>query len=1063
MPAGNESKHLESGSGRSFWSGRLAAPVLGILVFLTAAAGIVLTEETGRIAALWPVNALMLGFLLRAAPGQGWRLAAAGFAGNALADLASGDGPAVALSLSLCNLAEVGLAFVSVRRCLAGRPIDPTSPRLLGALLIFAVVLAPALAAGLAAAVLAGLTGAEPVAAWRRWFLADALGMLTVAPLLLGFTRAGLAQLVRRGRRVEALGSLAVVAAVAFIVFGQNRYPMAFLVLPALLLPVFRLGLLGTAVSTFVAALIAIVLTAHGLGPLNMIAGADLAQRILLLQGFLAVAVLTSLPLAAILARYETALVDLRASEERFRLLVGSVADYAIVMLDPAGRVVSWNVGAEHITGYQAAAIIGRPFAVLFTPEDAAQGEPARALAVAAETGRFETEAWRLRADGGRFWANVVIHAVRGPDGAILGFAEVTRDITEKQRVARALQESEERFRLVIEGVVDNAICMLDTEGRVTSWNSGAERITGYRADEAIGRPIEQFYLDDEAAAGEPQRLLAIAADIGSYYAEGWRRRKGGRPFWASVVIDALRNDDGQLLGYAVIARDITERTLEEEQRQLLVDAAPNGMLLFSDAGTVTLGNICAEQIFGYARGGLRGKDIDELLPGGAIWTEILAARQPAAGRQLAGRRRDGSEVPVEIALSPIRTPRGRIVVASVIDITQRKAAEHFLQQAKEAAEAATRAKSEFLAGMSHEIRTPMNAVIGFSDLLLTTTLDERQRRMVQLQRDAGRSLLAIINDILDLSKIESGRLELEQVPVNPEFLVDGALELLRNEADRKGLALTAAFAPDLPRWVQGDPTRLRQVLLNLVANAIKFTEAGRVRVAVSRRNDGVMHFEVSDTGIGIATEQQARLFQPFTQLDRSTTRRFGGTGLGLAICKRLVEAMPGGTIGVESTPGIGSRFWFAASLPAVEAPVRAAEPPGEPAGHSGKRILVVEDVEMNQLIVETLLRDAGHHVTVVDDGQAGVEAVRAGGFDLVLMDMEMPIMGGVEATRRIRALGDARAGIPIIALTANAMAAEAERARAAGMNDFLVKPIDQALLLNLVARWSGAAGAAPL
>jgi len=323
------------------------------------------------------------------------------------------------------------------------------------------------------------------------------------------------------------------------------------------------------------------------------------------------------------------------------------------------------------------------------------------------------------------------------------------------------------------------------------------------------------------------------------------------------------------------------------------------------------------------------------------------------------------------------------------------------------------------------------------------------------LQRDAGWSLLAIINDILDLSKIESGRLDLEQVPVSPAALADGALALVSNEAATKQLALTLQLDTGVPRWVLGDPTRLRQVLLNLLSNAVKFTEAGAVSLRVGRRPDGALRFEVRDTGIGIGAEQQGRLFQPFTQLDRSTTRRFGGTGLGLAICKRLVEAMPGGEIGVDSRAGAGSVFWFAAALPETSAPLEAASHPRAAAVSQSRRILVVEDIKMNQMIVETLLRDAGHEVTIAEDGKAGIEAVRQGGYDLVLMDMEMPVMGGIEATRLIRGLGGRPGAVPIVALTANAMASEAERCRAAGMNDYLTKPIDQAQLLDVVERWS--------
>lgn len=398
----------------------------------------------------------------------------------------------------------------------------------------------------------------------------------------------------------------------------------------------------------------------------------------------------------------------------------------------------------------------------------------------------------------------------------------------------------------------------------------------------------------------------------------------------------------------------------------------------------------------------------------------------------------------------------GSRMVGASWDITEIRVLANDLREQKDNAQEASRAKSEFLARMSHEIRTPMNGIIGFTTLVLDGELSAEQRRYMSLLRDAGRSLLAIINDILDFSKLEAGKIELECIPLNLNALVDGALSIVRNEALPKGILLDEKLAPDVPAWVNGDPTRLRQTLLNLLTNALKFTDRGSIRVTVRRElppQDACIRFEIADTGIGIAPDQRHLLFRDFSQLEKSTTRLYGGTGLGLAICKHLVEAM-GGTIGVESEPGSGSVFWFTAKLPEVGVP--ALDTRGEsPRIVVPRRILVADDNHVNQIVVQSLLLRDGHTVVLVSDGAEAVEAVRTSTFDLVFMDMQMPIMDGVAASRAIRDLPAPLGTIPIVALTANAMAEQVELCNAAGMNAHLSKPIDRELLRQAVARWT--------
>jgi signal transduction histidine kinase/DNA-binding response OmpR family regulator len=419
------------------------------------------------------------------------------------------------------------------------------------------------------------------------------------------------------------------------------------------------------------------------------------------------------------------------------------------------------------------------------------------------------------------------------------------------------------------------------------------------------------------------------------------------------------------------------------------------------------------------------------------------------------GMRADGSYFPTEIALHAMTLDGVRVVQAIMRDITERKHIELELKTAHAAALETARVKAEFVANVSHEIRTPMNGVIGMANLILKTTLSPQQREYAQAIHHSGDMLLGVINDILDFSKIEAGKLNLESIDFNlHEVLLDTAA-LYANRAEEQALKFDCQIALDVPEFVRGDPGRLRQILINLIDNALKFTATGTVNISLRRdaNEPNQLQFTVQDTGIGFSAETQTRLFRSFSQADGSTTRNYGGTGLGLSICKQLVELM-GGSIGASSQPGVGSQFWF--SLPLSAAPAQDTAPvtasATNPSVFHGERVLVAEDNAVNQKVMQHLLSHLGLTVDLATNGREAVSMAKATPYALILMDCQMPEMDGFEATQLIR--NELDQACPIIAMTANAMPGAREQCLAAGMNDYLSKPVQETELSVMLRRW---------
>lgn len=830
------------------------------------------------------------------------------------------------------------------------------------------------------------LAGAEFKNAWITWWVGDMVGYLLAGPVLLTLNQAALLRLKNKG--TPALSQFVIVALIAWVAFILSsgmpglRIPLAFLMLPLFIWAAVQFGVV---VSTFLSLVFALSAAWHAFPLLAAMQLPEAKTGLVIFWSYCATVQATSLFLAALSKERDSAEKTVYQSEARVRLMISSIKDHSILLLDPQGIVVTWNEGSERIRGYSPEEIIGASFEKFYTKDEVALGRPASLLKLALANGSVKDLGWRVRKDATLFYADTVITAMRDHDGSLVGFSKVTRDITDRMLSEREQQRLTRSLRLLSdcnlvlaresrEEVLLESICrlMVTVGGYQLAW---------------IGIPVN-----------DPQKSVEVIAKAG--YDRGY------------VNLLKVSWDEKSPFG-----------------------RGPSGVAIRTGKTYVNQNTAASPEMMPWREALLeRGLQASMAVP--------LVDRFSTIGALMVYSAQPNAFVAQEVALLD---EVGRNV-AFGLQILRSNAE-------VSSAKAAASAKSEFLANMSHEIRTPLNGILGMVHLLRRDELSPKQVERLRTINSAADHLLNVINDILDLSKIEAGKLVLEQAEFSIDKVLSNVSAILASRTAAKGIALRVESVA-VPSVLIGDQTRITQAVLNYANNALKFTEEGSVTVRCSVReieeSSVVLLFEVIDTGVGIAPESLTKLFESFTQADSTITREYGGTGLGLAITKRLVSLM-GGEVGVSSVVGQGSLFWFTAKLGVVarsqlavmeEVSIERLEEKLKD-NCAGKRILLVEDEVINRMVVTELLEPASLIVDVAENGVEAVNACKSGQhYDLILMDMQMPHMDGLTATRQIRQIA-AYARVPIVAMTANAFNEDKEACLDAGMNDFLAKPVE--------------------
>ena len=738
----------------------------------------------------------------------------------------------------------------------------------------------------------------------------------------------------------------------------------------------------------------------------------------------------------------------------------------AVISFSRDSEIVTWNRAAEKLFGWSAEEALGQSAAIYVPPERSAESaQIAESLLHGVAIDQLETV--RQRKDGSRIDVSLTISPIKF-DQEVIGVSVTARDVTERKRIE---QQREQQSRLLDLSL--DAISVWSVTQGIEYWNEGAEKLYGYSAEEAIGRSMQDLLKTSQSVS-----LQEIEDQIRR---EGeWEGRishvsKGGGQVAVLSRQQRIARPDGEVI--LEVNRDITileeaEQAVAEAAAHLkaIVETAVDGIITIDENGFVASVNPAVEKMFGYSARELIGRNLSMLMaePYRSEHEEYLShygrtaeTKLIGTGREVRGRRKDGSEFPVDLGISETMIGARRFFTGLMRDATNRKQVEQALIDAKEAADTASYAKSEFLANMSHEIRSPLTGVLGYAEILLSRLKDANDLECVRTIKQSGQYLLQIINDILDLAKIEAQGVELDRETIYLPAFLSEVYALMEVNAKEKSLPLFLKYEGFIPQTIESDSKRLRQILINLLSNAIKFTDHGKVELAMRfLRVESQLQFEVSDSGIGMTEEQQRTLFHPFTQGDSSVTKVYGGTGLGLAITKRLVGAL-GGVIAVESVSGRGSTFRVTIPIQLVSGSSYRSSMVQESrgvahlfAGEMPARVLICEDQPEIRRLMGWLIEEAGGRATLIDSGEAAVDVVQqaADDFDVVLLDIQMPRLDGYEVARRIRQLGFRK---PVIAVTAAAMPTDREKCLQAGCDDYLPKPIEVDKFLSMIARYT--------